>query len=158
MFETIVHPTDLSEASIPALKTAHQLAKELKTKLIVCFIAHPPLVASGDELMDPTTGETRNIQSELESHQPQDSSVDSELKIVVADHSAGVKKLLPIVEEMDCDLLVLGMHKRSGVAGWFGSTITEEVVRRAECTVMVVKHHGTDTVTIENDDAAANAP
>ena len=29
MFSTIVHPTDLSDASTPALKTAHELARVL---------------------------------------------------------------------------------------------------------------------------------
>jgi hypothetical protein len=55
---------------------------------------------------------------------------------------------------MGCDLLVLGMHKRSGVAGWFGPTITEEVVRRAKCNVLVVKQqHGSE----DADDADADA-
>ena len=142
MFPTIVHPTDLSEASIPALKSAHELAGRLGSKLLVCFIAHPPLVASGDILTNPKTNETRNVAAELEGHQPHDPSIVRELRIVVTEQSTKVKALVRLLEEMDCDLLVLGMHKRAGVAGWLGSSITEEIVRRAECAVMVVKNHG----------------
>jgi nucleotide-binding universal stress UspA family protein len=155
MFETIVHPTDLSEESIPALQTAHDLAKQLGSKLVVCFIAHPPLVATGDRLTDPSRNETRNIAEELESHQPSDAAVQREVRIVITEKHTRVKTLLSFLEESGTDLLVIGMHKRGGVAGWLGSTITEEVVRRAGCAVMVVKHHdvGYD-LDEESEDAA----
>ena len=144
MFTTIVHPTDLSEASVPALRTAHNLAKALKSKLIICYIAHPPLVAGGDHVTDPTTNETRNIVAELELHQPSDPDVNRDVRIVVTEQTTRVKTLLGFLEEMHADLLVLGMHKKPGIAGWFGPTITDEVVRNAECAVMVVKQHGSD--------------
>ena len=106
----------------------------------MCFFAHPPLVASGDTLTDPKTNEVRDIAAELSKHQPIDSAIQAELRIVITEQSTRVKTLIGFLEEMDCDLLVLGMHKRAGVAGWLGHSITEEVVRRAHCAVMVVKH------------------
>jgi nucleotide-binding universal stress UspA family protein len=139
MFSTIVHPTDFSEASGPALATAQELAKTLSARLIVCFVAHPPLVASGDKLTDPKTNATRDIADELETLQPDDSAVERELRIVITEQSTRVKTLLGFLEEMECDLLILGMHKRAGIAGWFSHSITEEVVRLAKCPVMVVK-------------------
>ena len=153
MFSTIVHPTDLSEASIPALQSAHELAKQLKSRLLVCFIAHTPLVATGDTITDPQSKETRNIAEELEAYQSSDPAIDRELRIVVTDKTTRVKTLLSFLEEMDCDLLVIGMHKRSGVAGWLGPSITEEVVRRAGCAVLVVKQHGAEYVFDENEDS-----
>lgn len=141
VFSRIVHPTDLSESSVPALQTAHDLAKSLGSELLVCYIAHPPLVADGESLTDPNTGESRDIAAELESHQPEEVGVKRSVRILVTEHSANVKQLLGILEEMQSDLLVLGMHKRAGIAGWFGSSVTEEVVRRAKCPVMVVKSH-----------------
>ena len=146
MYPTIVHPTDLSEASIPALQSAHELAKQLKSKLLVCFVAHTPLVASGTTITDPQSHETRDIAKELESYQSADPEVERELRIVITDKSTRVKTLLTFLEEMDCDLLVIGMHLRAGVAGWLGHSITEEVVRRAGCAVLVVKQHGTEYV------------
>ena len=152
MFSTIVHPTDFSDASIPALLAAHDLAKELGSKLIVCFIASPPLVAAGTTLTDPSTSESRDISAELEDHRAAEPDVQRELRIVITENSTRVGKLLGFLEEMDCDLLVLGMHKRSGFAGWLGSSITEEVVRQAQCAVMVVKHHSAEyTFDEENE-------
>ena len=140
MFSTIVHPTDFSDASGAALATAHKLAKTLGAKLVVCFVAHPPLIASGNSLTDPKTNETRDIAKELESLQPEDPAVQRDLRIVITEQSTRVKTVLGFLEEMDCELLVLGMHKRAGIAGWFSHSITEEVVRLAKCPVMVVKH------------------
>ena len=144
MYKTIVHPTDLSEASIPALQTAHELAKQFGSKLLICFVARSPMVAAGNSLTDPKTGETRDIAAELETFQSPDTAAETELRIVIAEKSTRIKTMLKFLEEMDCDLLVLGMHKRAGVAGWLGLSITEEVVRRAGCAVMVVKQHGHD--------------
>ena len=144
MFSTIVHPTDLSEASIPALQSAYELTKRLNSKLIVCYIAHTPLVAEGSSITDPETKQTRDIGQELESYQSKDSGVDSELRIVVTEKTTRVKTLLKFLEDMNCDLLVMGMHRRAGMAGLLGPSITEEVVRRAGCAVLVVKQHDTE--------------
>lgn len=154
MFSTIVHPTDLSEASIPALQSAHQLAKELNSKLVVCFIAHTPLVAEGSLITNPESKETRNIAEELDSFQSADPEVERELRIVITDKSTRIRTLLKFLENMSCDLLVMGMHKHAGVVGWLASSITEEVVRRAGCAVLVVKQHGTE---YQFEEAAENA-
>lgn len=145
MFSRIVHPTDLSESSVPALQTAHDLAKALGSELLVCYISHPPLVADGETLTDPSTGESRDIGAELESHQPEEPGVKRSVRILVTEKSASVKQLLGILQEMNSDLLVLGIHKRAGIAGWFGASVTEEVVRLAKCPVMVVKEHDQDS-------------
>lgn len=159
MFATIIHPTDFSSASIPALHTAQELAQCLDAKLIVCFVAHPPLIASGDTLLDPKTNESRNIAEELERNQPNDPKIDRELRVILTEQSTGVKTLLGFLEEMDCDLLVLGMHKRQGVASWFASSITEEVVRRAKCKVMVVKgNDGQEVLNEESEEKVESSP
>jgi len=161
MFSTIIHPTDFSDASGPALATAQQLAKELRANLVVCFVAHPPLVSSGSKLTDPKTNDTRDIAAELESLQPDDPAVPRELRVVITEQSTKVKTLLRFLEEMDCSLLVLGMHKRAGIAGWFSHSITEEVVRLAKCPVMVVKPQDEkddgEAATAESDADAAES-
>ena len=139
MFSTILHPTDLSEASAAAHRTAHELAKALGAKLIVCYITHPPLVASGTDVTDPETGKTRFVLEEVQAVQPPDPAVDCDVRIVMTDRSASAKTILGTLEKLGCDLIVLGMHKRSGVSGWMGSSITEEVVRHANTPVMIVK-------------------
>ena len=139
MFSTIVHPTDLSDASTPALKTAHELARVLGSRLLVCYITHPPMVASGTRLTDPETNETRDIPREIQAIQPSHPGVDVEVKIITIAASSEIDPLLAVLESLDGQLLVLGMHKKKGIGGWFGKSLTEAIVSKANCDVLVVK-------------------
>lgn len=141
MYSKIVHPTDFSPESLPALEAAHDMAEAHSAELTVCFFADPPVAAQGDTITNPDTGKTRDIAVELEAHQPSRSAVKRELKILITERSTSVKRLIGFLEDMGADLLVIGMHKRSGIAGWFGHTITDDVVRNAHCAVLVVKQN-----------------
>jgi len=44
-----------------------------------------------------------------------------------------------MLEKLGCDLIVMGTHGRSGLKHLLFGGVTEEVVRRAHCPVMVVK-------------------
>lgn len=155
VFSTIIHPTNLTDASIPALLTAHELASRLNAKLIVCFIAQSPQVATGTTLTNPETNEVREIEAELKSHLPEDSALAFELRIFIAEKSTPVKKLLGFIDVMESDLLVMGMHRREGVAGWLSHSITEDVVRLANCAVLVVKQIGIEYEYDEKTDGGS---
>ncbi|MBV8487566.1 MAG: universal stress protein, partial [Planctomycetaceae bacterium] len=47
--------------------------------------------------------------------------------------------ILEILDRLGCDLIVMGTHGRSWLKDRLLGSITEEVVRRAHCPVMVVK-------------------
>ena len=144
MYSIIIHPTDLSEATVSALKTAYELARNLNSRLIICYVAHPPMVASGTRLTDPKSGQSRDIDDEIRSIQPLDPAVDSEVRVITIEESSDLKPLLTVLETMGGELMVIGVHKKRGVGGWWGRTITEEVVSQAHCDVLVVKHHEDD--------------
>ncbi len=141
MYSTILHPTDLSDSSVPALKAAHQLANKLHSRLVICYIAHPPMIASGTQLTNPKSGETRDIDAEITTIQPPDPKVNRQVQIITIDESNGIKPLLTVLETLDADLMVIGVHKKKGVSSWWGKSISEEVVSTAHCDVLVVKHH-----------------
>ena len=139
MYSNIIHLTDLSKAALPALEAAQELAKRLGSRLHICFVAHPPLVTSGETLVDPKTGETRDIPAELEAALNRDPAVERELHLLLVERSAGIRQMLKTLPPLDAGLLVVGMHKKPGLAGFLGGSITEEVVREADCPVLVVK-------------------
>lgn len=139
MYTKIVHPTDLSEASVPALKVAHELATTLRIELTICYIAHPPMIADGTQLTDPESGSSRDIQAEISDIQPPEPGVNREVRVITIDESSDVKPLLGVLESMGSDLLVIGMHQRKGIKSWWSKSIAEEVVRHAHCDVLVVK-------------------
>ncbi len=51
----------------------------------------------------------------------------------------GASHILKIVEASGCDLIVMGTHGLTGLKHRLFGGITEEVVRQAQCPVMVVK-------------------
>ena len=139
MYSKIVHPTDFSPESLPAQHASHDLAERLGAHLTVCFFASPPVSAQTDTITNPETGETRDIAVELEALEPTRGKLSRELKILVTEKSTSTKRLVGFLEDMGADLLVMGMHRRSGIAGWFTHSITEDVMRNAKCAVLVVK-------------------
>lgn len=152
MYSRIVHPTDFSAESLPALRAAHKLAEKIGADLTVCFFASPPLAAQADTITNPETGETRDIAVELEALEPTRKNLTRELKIMVTEKSTSLKRLVGFLEDMGADLLVMGMHRRTGIAGWFGHSYTEDVIRNAKCAVLVVKQ---DDEVVQNESVVA---
>jgi nucleotide-binding universal stress UspA family protein len=50
-----------------------------------------------------------------------------------------VAHLLDLLEKRGCDLIVMGTHGHSWLRQRLFGSVTEEVIRRARCPVMVVK-------------------
>jgi nucleotide-binding universal stress UspA family protein len=58
---------------------------------------------------------------------------------VVVAEKATVAHILDLLEKRGCDLIVVGTHGRSWLRQRLFGSVTEEVIRRARCPVMVVK-------------------
>ncbi len=67
-----------------------------------------------------------------------DSTVHVEHDAIIADR-ADAEHILRILENRGCDLIVMGTHGRTGLRHLLFGSVTEEVVRKAHCPVMVVK-------------------
>ncbi len=50
--------------------------------------------------------------------------------------------ILRLVRELKMDLVVTGTHGRKGVRGFFGGSVSEQLVARADCSVLVLKPQG----------------
>jgi hypothetical protein len=46
---------------------------------------------------------------------------------------------LQTAEEIDCDLIVMATHGRTGLSRWLLGSVTEQVMRRSLCPVLTVK-------------------
>jgi len=58
---------------------------------------------------------------------------------VIVDDRPNAAHILEILDKLGCDLIVMGTHGRRGWRHVLFGSMTEEVVRRARCPVMVVK-------------------
>jgi nucleotide-binding universal stress UspA family protein len=138
--QKILVPTDFSAHADEAFRVAQSLARAVGAEVILFHIAHPPAVVleGGRLLADPVTSKATNLWDRFHNSQPNDPKVRVEHEVIVAD-PPNAAHILDILERLGCDLIVMGTHGRSWLKHRLFGSVTEEVVRRAHCPVMVVK-------------------
>jgi len=139
-FRKILVPTDFSPHAQEAFRVAHDLASPTGATVVVFHVFRPPAVVSdGDRLLSAgARGETKDVWEELRKIQAKDPAVRVEHEVIVADRT-DAEHILRIIQERGCDLIVMGTHGLTGLRHLLFGSVTEEVVRRARCPVMVVK-------------------
>src|SRR5262249_51387789 len=131
---------DFSAHAAEAFRVAQTLARLTGSEVILFHVAHPPAVVSegGSLLANPDKGEAVNLWDRFQGIQPTVPGARVERRAIVADRpSAG--HTLDILNQMGCDLIVMGTHGASWLKQRLFGSVTEEVVRRARCPVLVVK-------------------
>src|SRR5262249_20763250 len=133
-------PTDFSAHADEAFRVAHALAKAIGAEVVLFHVAIPPAVVSegGTFLTHVDEGEPSNLWSRFHGLEQADPNVPVKHEVMVAGR-LGAGHILRMLEQMGCDLIVMGTHGRSWLKGFLFGSLTEEVVRLAHCPVMVVK-------------------
>jgi nucleotide-binding universal stress UspA family protein len=136
----ILVPTDFSPQAEEAFRVALRLAKATGAGIVVFHVAAPPAVvtAEGPFLAAGRNGDGKNLWEGLLQLQAQDPQVRVEHEVIVAPRPT-VAHILDLLQRRGCDLIVMGMHRRSWLKRLLFGSVTEEVVRRARCPVLVVK-------------------
>lgn len=134
--ETIVCPTDLSDASLEAVPLATRMARlhGADLHLLHIHLLHS-ITASEEDIPFPGEAEARE---ELES-----SAGDIKWNRVVHEIRRGINAaptILEYADEHDADLIVMGSHGRRGFRRLLLGSVTEEVVRLAPCPILVVRN------------------
>jgi nucleotide-binding universal stress UspA family protein len=140
-YNRILCPTDFSSESAKALKEAMKLASVLKAELFVTHIITNPW-------SDIYSGQTKNDMPPEEALKV----IEGMVKDFVEEHAAGVScdilvknhehiygGVIEYAEEKDADLIVMATSGRTGPKRFFLGSVAENVVRRAPCSVLVVR-------------------
>jgi nucleotide-binding universal stress UspA family protein len=140
----IVHPTDYSPASTPALRKALELAKDSKATLVIVHVL-PTLPIVGDAYIAPTVYDEM-----LRAHRAQaEKSLD---RLVKRARAAGVRATGAVIENgsvadlivrfakrQKADLILMGTHGHGIIARALLGSVAERVMSRAPCPVMTVR-------------------
>ncbi len=134
MIKKILAPTDFSDISAKGVGYACQLAKEVGAELIILNIV--------------TLDESNLVnRREMEQHKQ---LLDEFLKEKVADAGSGlnIRKVVEPgqpdatvvhwAENENVDLMVMSSHGRSGLSRVLMGSVTEQILRRSPCPVLVV--------------------
>jgi nucleotide-binding universal stress UspA family protein len=136
--KTILHPTDFSENSAFAFRLACALARDYGARLVLVHVAPPPFGAYSEGIYLPTPeGYLEPLEDELKKLQPHDSNIAVEHRLVDGE---AAPMILKVAAEVKADVIVMGTHGRTGLARLVMGSVAEQVVRKARCPVLTVKH------------------
>jgi nucleotide-binding universal stress UspA family protein len=136
---TILHPTDFSEPSRVAFHLAARLAHGENTRLIVLHATQTaePLEAHGDVLRQlRPPGHVEELWRVLRRIRPPDPAVRVEHRLAKGE---AVTEILRVAAETGCDLIVMGSHGLAGPEHPVSGSVTEQVLCRALCPVVMVQ-------------------
>ncbi len=140
---TVLHPTDLSEASRPALRIAGRLAREQNARLLILNVLSAaalysdmgmavPLPEIEDSLLEAQHGVLEDWAAELKT------AISTDCRVV---EGAPAEEILRIAAEAPGTLVVLGTHGRSSLGRVLLGSVADTVVRRAPCPVLTIRPH-----------------
>jgi nucleotide-binding universal stress UspA family protein len=140
--KTILLATDLTAASREATERAIDLASRLDARLlIVNALEKRRLSGSGSH------DRVDQARTERETHlvkvvrEARDAGVTAEFMVWDGDPGDSIAAA---AEAEDADLVVVGTRGRSGAERMFLGSVSDHVVRHAECPVLVVRPSGRD--------------
>ena len=124
--KTLLHPTDLSEASRHAFDMACQIARDRGARIVLLHVV-PPANRHSTEVVigDPLAG-FREIAPDL----PIDTRVEK---------GDPADVILRVAVEVKCDILVMGTHGRTGLSHWLTGHVVDDVVHKAACAVLTMR-------------------
>ncbi len=111
-FRAILHPTDFSEVSRPALVIARSLARDHRAKLVVLHVAQVDVIPGTVPVTMGVTGYDEPLEEIRREMDGPD--LASPVETLLRDGPAA-PEILRVAEELGCDLIAMGTHGRSGV-------------------------------------------
>lgn len=134
---TILIPTDFSDPAEAAHAAACDVARAAGAQLIVLHVTDKPVVSYIEKATElPPDEFQRKLWETLRWPRDREKGLTVQHRVVEGDP---VTQIGAVAQEINCDLIVMGTHGRRGLLGWFTSTVTEQVIRKAPCSVLVVK-------------------
>ena len=124
--KTLLHPTDLTDASRYAFDLACEIARARGARVVALHVVPPPNRHSTEVVVGNPLAGYRETAPDV----PIDTRVEK-------GDPAGV--ILRTAEEMKCDLIVMGTHGRTGLGRWLTGHVVDEVVQRAACAVLTMR-------------------
>lgn len=142
----IIVPTDFSDQSEVALRTAAVLAQRNDASVHLLHAIRLPLFHTSHDVNVPQTiweGLRKAARERMyESQYLLEEAGVSEVELIVSDAHQPAETIEASAREIDADLVVMATHGRRGIAHAFLGSVTERTIRSAPCPVLTVKNTG----------------
>jgi len=141
--KTIVALVDFSDLTFKVLKQAHTMAKAFDSEVIILHVATKQPVIVDVGIVSPTIMQEPSPEV-IEAHYKQllemrDSLVKFGVRARVQQLAdGGVEDVLAQTRQLAADLIILGSHHHSAFYNLLIGSVTDDVLKRAHCPVLVV--------------------
>jgi nucleotide-binding universal stress UspA family protein len=138
MYETILLPTDGSEASKAAYDHAMEIAERFDATLHVLYVADTTeysTVTFEDNVVDSLEREGKQVVDGV----VEDAEARGVDAVGVVMQGGAYETIQSYVDENDVDMVVMGTHGRSGFDRIVLGSVTEHVVRTADVPVVTAR-------------------
>jgi nucleotide-binding universal stress UspA family protein len=150
--ERILCPVDFSEYSVRAYEYAYSLAKHYGARLVIEHVVQPitvtypyygfPDVNAYDVYWNISSDAEKRIQDIIGTH-----PVNGVRPEWIVEKGVAPDAILSAAQEREASLIVMGTHGRRGLDRLALGSVTERVLRRAHCPVLVVRKPARDFVS-----------
>jgi nucleotide-binding universal stress UspA family protein len=156
--ERILCPTDFSEFSGRAYDYAQSLAKHYDAKLFLEHVVQPltsayPYYAFPDSVNEINWNLYANAETQLQEFMKVHTRNGRKPECIVHEGIA-TDSILSFADKQGVDLIVMGTHGRHGVDRLTMGSVTEKVLRKAQCPVLVVRKPAHDFVAPSDKETA----
>lgn len=143
-FNVILVPTDFSDHSLRALSYAIGLAEKYGADIKILYVNEPALQVSDmawvgvDErsLKNEHVKEARqNLERIVREKIPPDLPSAAEVR-----NGDAVDEIIRFADDINADVIVMATHGRSGLSHMLMGSTAEQVIRKASCPVLTLKH------------------
>jgi nucleotide-binding universal stress UspA family protein len=142
LFKRILVPTDASEYSRRALKTALELARAVQAEVVLLHVSYTPQAYWGYTISYgiTVTQEQLDQNGELALDATM-TGIDTEQVIIHKRVESGhpVTIILEQIKKENIDLVIMGSHGYGAIAGSVLGSVSQRVLQRASCPVLIIK-------------------
>lgn len=142
--KTMLVPVDFSDVTAALLEAAASQSKAFGAKVVILHVAEPEPEFIGYE---PGPQSVRDaVARQLVSEHKQTHDLQQQLIAQDIDATAlviqgyPVERILAEAEKLKADLIIMGSHGHGALRHLLVGSVTEGVMRRAQCPVLVVPH------------------
>ena len=142
MFKRILVPTDASEYSRRALKTALELARSIQAEVVLLHVSYTPQAYWGYTISYGITVTQEQLEQNGElALEATLTGIDSEQVVIHKRVESGhpVTIIVEQIKKENIDLVIMGSHGYGAIAGSVLGSVSQRVLQRASCPVLIIK-------------------
>ena len=142
MFKRILVPTDASEYSRRALKTALELARAVHAEVVLLHVSYTPQAYWGYTISYGITVTQEQLDQNGElALEATLTGMETEPIVITKRVESGhpVTIIVDQIKKENIDLVIMGSHGYGAIAGSVLGSVSQRVLQRASCPVLIIK-------------------